>query len=218
MPHQGQCPPLLGNNIQTWQKLAVATISFSNSAYAKLAFVVMILHIRRNWPQFLLDRIGLELPSLTLACVWQCLAWVWTLFVCAVRGRHTSLLSIFLKTHRFKPRETSCTFFIQWQNLPSLTVLALWALCVWHFSVCVLLTSWSATTITLGLRWPSGKLWPIAWYFKSSHKFWQLFFMASINMICKDTRHREREHSDAVRRCQGVCLFALIAAKHVLGH
>lgn len=60
VPHQGQSPLLLGNIIQTGQKLTVATISFSKSAYEKLAFMVMILHIRRNWPQFLLDRIGLE--------------------------------------------------------------------------------------------------------------------------------------------------------------
>lgn len=42
--------------------------------------------------------------------------------------------------------------------------------------------------------------------------------MTNIKMICKDTKHREREGSDAVRRCQGVCLFALIVAMDVLGH
>lgn len=37
-------------------------------------------------------------------------------------------------------------------------------------------------------------------------------------MICRDIRQREGEDSDAVRRCQGVCLFALIVAVDVLGH
>lgn len=51
--------------------------------------------------------------------------------------------------------------------------------------------------------------------------WWQileLFFVTSIEIICKDTKQREREDSDADRRGQGVCLFALIAAMDVLGH
>jgi len=51
-----------------------------------------------------------------------------------------------------------------------------------------------------------------------SNRSWQLFFMTNIKMICKDTKHKEREDSDAVRRRQCACLFALIVAMDVLGH
>lgn len=56
----GTIPSTPWEHIQMGQKLAAATFSFSNPAYEKLDFMVVILHIRRNWPQFLLDRIGLE--------------------------------------------------------------------------------------------------------------------------------------------------------------
>lgn len=72
VPHQGPSPPLLGSIIQTGQKLAAATFLFSNPAYEKLAFMVVILHIRRIVPQFLLDRIGLEQQMATFphASLW----------------------------------------------------------------------------------------------------------------------------------------------------
>lgn len=68
VPQQRPSPPLLGSMIQTGQKLAASTFSFSNPAYKKLAFMVVILHIRRTVPQFLLDRIGLEQQMATLSC------------------------------------------------------------------------------------------------------------------------------------------------------
>lgn len=59
-------------------------------------------------------------------------------------------------------------------------------------------------------------------YFRAKVALWwqilELFFVTSIEIICKDTKQREREDSDADRRGQGVCLFALIAAMDVLGH
>lgn len=116
---------------------------------------------------------------------------------------------------RLKSSEMCCISFIQGQKTTQFDWTGM--MCV-ILSVRVLSTSRAAVTVTPELRWPSGQLWPIAWDFKSSHRSWQLFFMTNIKMICKDTKHREREDSDAVRRCQGVCLFALIVAMDVRGH
>lgn len=143
-------------------------------------------------------RVSLEPPHL---CSWGEKLLVCYLFSCTL--------------DRLKSSEMYYISFIQGPNLPTLTGPAL---CMRFFPVCVLLTSWSALTITLELGWHSSKLWPTAWCFKSPLRSWQLFFMTSIRTICKVTRHREREGPYAVRRCQGLCLFALIVAMDILGH
>lgn len=78
VPQQGPSPLLLGSIIQTGQKLAAATFSFCNPAYEKLALMVMILHIRRNWLQFLLERIGVEqqMAALPHTSLWVPALWV----------------------------------------------------------------------------------------------------------------------------------------------
>lgn len=136
------------------------------------------------------------------ACGCHHLGGVWNLLTCPVRVRVTSLLPIFL----LKPSEMWCIFFIQGQNLPSLAGLAP---CLWLFPVCC---GPPGTQVALCQTMAHCSV------FQELSQIWQLFFVTGIKMICRDTRQREREGSDAVRSCQGVCLFALIVAMNVLGH
>lgn len=136
------------------------------------------------------------------ACGCHHLGGVWNLLTCPVRVRVTSLLPIFL----LKPSEMWCIFFIQGQNLPSLAGLAP---CLWLFPVCC---GPPGTQVALCQTMAHCSV------FQELSQIWQLFFVTGIKMICRDTRQREREGSDAVRSCQAVCLFALIVAMNVLGH
>lgn len=140
-----------------------------------------------------------------VACGCQYLGGIWSTPTCPVRVRVTSLslISLLLKCNTFsssKGKIYPACWTGSWEK---------WKKSLRLFSVCC---GPPGTQVAL---WQTMALCSV---FQELSQIWQLFFMTDIKMICRDTRQREREDSDAVRSCQGVCLFALIVAVDVLGH